>query len=118
MSNHPVLNYTADGVAAGTVVMALVGILPGVAALLAAIWYLVQIYESKTVQDWLAKRAIRRRAIRLQKLEAKKLILAAEIDAIERVRVAKVYGAEKVEEAKSDAARGVQLQNLAAKIPD
>lgn len=118
MTTHPSLNYAADTIAASTIIMAFVGILPGIAALLAAVWYIVQIYESKTVQAWVERRAIERRARRLQKLEAQRLVLAAEIDAIEKVRQARAHAVEKVEEAKSDAARGVLLQNLAAKIPD
>lgn len=116
MSNP--LNYAADGVAAGTIVMTLVGVLPGIAAVLAAIWYLVQIYESKTVQGWLDRRRIASRARKLAKLEAKKLVVLAEIDAIEKVRIARAYGVEKVEEAKSDAARGMQLHDMTAKLPD
>lgn len=34
---------------------AFVGILPPLAALGAIIWYAIQIYESRTFQDWLAK---------------------------------------------------------------
>jgi len=117
MSN-PTLNYAADGVAAGTIVMAFVGILPGIAALLAAIWYLVQIYESKTVQSWLDRRRIASRARKLAKLEAQKLVVLAEIDAIEKVRVARAYGVEKVEEAKTDAARGMQLYEMSTKLPE
>lgn len=118
MSSNPVLNYAADGVAAGTLVMTLIGVLPGIAALLAGIWYIVQIYESKTVQAWMERRRIARRARKLADLEAKKLVLLAEIDAIEKVRMARAYGVEKVEEAKTDAAKGMQLHDLAARLPD
>lgn len=115
---NPTLTYAADGVAVSTIALTFIGILPGIAALLAAIWYIVQIYESKTVQAWLDRRRIASRARKLAKLEAKKTVILAEIDAVEKVRIARAYGVEKVEAAKTDAARGMQLHELAAKLPD
>lgn len=39
-----------------TIVAALIGWLPAVSAVLAIAWYGIQIYESKTVQDWLNRK--------------------------------------------------------------
>jgi hypothetical protein len=43
---------TGDGVSLGLIVGAMGGWLPTVAALLAVIWWLIRIYETKTVQKW------------------------------------------------------------------
>lgn len=112
----PGMTYAADGTGLVAIALTFAGFLPPIAAILAGCWYLVQIYESKTVQAWIERRALARRARKLLKLEAKRLVLAAEIDAIEKVRVARAYGAEKVEEAKSDAARGMKLLDTVDKL--
>ncbi len=44
------LNYVGDAGAGATILAALAGWLPPLAALAGIIWYLIQIYESKTVQ--------------------------------------------------------------------
>jgi hypothetical protein len=49
------------------------GWLPGIAAFIAFVWYLIQIYESATVQRWLAARRLRRIAA----LKAKIVVLEA-----------------------------------------
>jgi chromate transport protein ChrA len=49
-------------VAPGVLVATVAAALPPLAALVAIVWYLVQIYESKTVQRWLATRQQRRLA--------------------------------------------------------
>lgn len=76
---------------------AIVGLFPALAALAACIWYGVQIYESRTVQhavnNWLQKR----RAIKVFRLRAKATVLAAEIEALEKVRAAKREARELVE---------------------
>jgi chromate transport protein ChrA len=56
---NSVISYVvAPGVLAATVAAAL----PPLAALVAIVWYTVQIYESRTVQRWLAMRQLRRLA--------------------------------------------------------
>jgi hypothetical protein len=46
---------------------------PGIAALVALIWYLIQIYESATVQRWVANRRIRK----IARMKAKVMMLEA-----------------------------------------
>lgn len=50
------VKVAGDAVSIGTVLGAIAGILPAVAALLTIVWTAIRIYETKTVQDWLAKR--------------------------------------------------------------
>lgn len=116
MPYRTAINHTFDAGAAMGLALTFAGFLPPFAAILAGCWYLVQIFESKTVQNYLCKRRIRLHARRLQKLEAEKLIITAQIAAIEDVRIAKAYGAEKVLEARADAASGRTLQALAEKL--
>ena len=44
--------HVVDAVAAGGVIGTLAGYLPVAAAILAIIWYCIQIWESKTVRGW------------------------------------------------------------------
>ncbi len=100
----------------GIIITTIMSILPPIAAILGLLWYAIQIYESKTVQAWIHNHNIKVRAKRLAKLQAKALIVRAEIDALEKVRIAKAYAIEKVLEAKADAASGLKLQQTADKI--
>ena len=55
------------------VVGSLAGLLPAIAGLAGLIWYCVQLYESKTIQNWLRTRRARkiaRHVMAIQKLEA------------------------------------------------
>lgn len=51
--NH--LKSAIDGVSIGTVVATLAGWLPSVAALLTIVWTALRIWESRTVQGWVAR---------------------------------------------------------------
>lgn len=65
---------------------AFVGWIPIIVALIPAIYYLILIYESSTVQTWVHKRALRRTTRRVAKLKAKQRILAAQIIAEEKAK--------------------------------
>lgn len=105
------LTVVVDAGSAFLVVGALANLLPPIAAILAGLWYMVQIYESKTVQSRLYRHRIKRLAKKLRNLEARKLMLNAEIDSVEKVRAATAYAEERLEEAKSDAAHGMKFQD-------
>ena len=64
-----------DWLSAGTILGALAGILPPAAALLAAAYYCIQIYESDTVKSWRQQRRLQR----IAKLEAKTAALKAKL---------------------------------------
>ena len=46
----------ADVTSIGTLVAAIVELLPAVAALVTIVWTGIRIYETRTVQSWLARR--------------------------------------------------------------
>lgn len=52
------IHWAMHGTAGVTIVGALSGVLPPFVALIGGIYYAIQVYESKTVQDWLARRRI------------------------------------------------------------
>lgn len=52
--------HVVDGLSVMTVIGALVNILPSIAALFTIIWTALRIYESPTVQGWLARRRDKR----------------------------------------------------------
>lgn len=53
---HKAVLYTVDAMSGLAIVATLVGLLPSIAAIAGIVWYGIQIFESKTVQGWLAKR--------------------------------------------------------------
>lgn len=62
IANHPQpLSHAVDATAAAAIVAAIMQWVPPAVALLALCWYLIQIYESKTVQRWLACRRLKKK---------------------------------------------------------
>lgn len=59
------ITLSIDFMSAGAIVGAVAGTLPYWAAFAGLLWYLVQIWESKTVQKW---RKVRRRRARMRRL--------------------------------------------------
>jgi len=57
----PVLKVATDAVSLTTVVAALLGALPHIAALFTLIWTVIRVYETKTIQDWLQRRRDRKK---------------------------------------------------------
>lgn len=53
-------HLTAHLISLGALFGYFVGVLPALAALGAVIWYGIAIYETRTVQDWLARRRQRK----------------------------------------------------------
>lgn len=50
------VKVVGDGVSIGAALGTIAGVLPAIAALVTIIWTGIRIYETKTVQDWLARR--------------------------------------------------------------
>jgi hypothetical protein len=88
----------------GALVATAFGYLPVIVALIPAIYYLILIYESKTVQDWVARRREAKRIKQLAKLQAQALVVNAQIEAAAEVKTARVFAAAKVDNAAVDAA--------------
>lgn len=66
--------WLTNGVAGSAIITSILGIVPVFAALVALIWYLIQIYESLTVQRWLSLRRVRK----LARLKARVLMMEAQ----------------------------------------
>ena len=82
-SGGPILAWIGNGASVAAVFSTLIGWLPPVAAVIAFIWYCIQIYESKTIQRHLEARRVRKiAALRAQiiKLEALSLLMKEEED--------------------------------------
>lgn len=101
---HP-MGLTGDVLGAGAVVGSFLGYLPPAAAFLALIWYVIQIWESRTVQHWWRNRQEVKKAKRLVRLRAKEKVLVAKIEALAKVRAARVEARDQVEQAKVEAAK-------------
>lgn len=59
-NENPIVSWIGNGVSVGMIISSIVGWLPAAAALIGVIWYSIQIYESKTVQNWLENKLKRR----------------------------------------------------------
>lgn len=77
------MSYTIDAGALGAIVAAIVGWLPPIAAVLAIAWYLLQFWESRTLQSFMQKRMqrkIMRLTARLASLQLNATADAAALD--------------------------------------
>lgn len=54
------LNWIGNVASLGAIITTLLGILPAIGAVIAIIWYTLQIYESETFQKWLRERRARK----------------------------------------------------------
>lgn len=86
------------------------GFIPAMAALAGFVWYMIQIYESETVQKKLERWRTLSKQRRLAKLQAEKKVLLAEIDALEVVREARAVATEKVAVAAHQATKALAEQ--------
>lgn len=75
--SNPVLFWLGNSASVGVIISTIVGWLPALAALIAVIWYLVQIYESKTVQRFLNDR-LKQKLLHLHAEAAKLELLLSE----------------------------------------
>lgn len=67
--------WLGNGISIAAIAATFMGWVPGIAALVALAWYLIQIYESETARHFLANR----RARRIARLRAKLLTLEAPV---------------------------------------
>ncbi len=65
MQSQRVLTYTADAISASAILGTLAGLLPPLAAIAGLLWYIIQIYESKTVQRYVRARRLKQRRERI-----------------------------------------------------
>jgi len=76
MDQHSTLNlWVGNVISASAILTTLLGLVPAIAAIVALLWYLVQIYESNTIQTWLKNRRLRK----LARLKARVIMLQAQL---------------------------------------
>ena len=117
-SLHTPTTVVGDIISAGDIVGSFLGYLPIVAAFAGLIWYVIQIWESRTVQHWWRNRQEVKKAKKLIKLRAREKVLVAKIEALALTRAARVEARDKVEQAKVEAAKlQVHEETRAAEAP-
>ena len=72
-TSHSLQAWVGNIVSVGAIVGSFLGWVPVVAAIVGAIWYLIQIYESATVRRWMAARRVRK----IARLKARVLMMEA-----------------------------------------
>jgi hypothetical protein len=75
MSGDHFLAWVGNSISIGAIISTLLGWTPSIAAVVALIWYLIQIFESATLRNWFAKRRLHR----LTRLRAEVLMLEARL---------------------------------------
>lgn len=116
----PPIHVVGDVVSAGAVIGSFLGYLPVAVAFIALIWYIIQIWESRTVQHWWRNRQLIRKAKKITRLRAREKVIVAQLEALESIRQARVEARDKVEMAKVEAAK-LQVHEeteIAAKPPE
>lgn len=71
---NPISNWMTNLVSGGAVAATLLGYVPSLAAIVALLWYFIQISESETVRRWVAARRTRK----LARLKARVIMLEAQ----------------------------------------
>lgn len=74
MDQHSVSQWVGNGFSVLAIVGGFLGWAPAIGALVAAIWYSIQIYESATVQRWVANRRVRK----IARLKARVIMMEAQ----------------------------------------
>lgn len=100
-------------------VAAIAGWVPVIVAIIPAIYYLILIWESTTVQHYVRNVRMRRKARRMLKLKAKAHVAQAALEAEELIRQARVEAREKVRIAKAMAKKHATAEavKLEEKVP-
>ena len=83
-------NAALHGLSLGALMTTFMGWLPAILAIIPAAYYLLLIFESKTVQSLLERRRLRRAARRAARAEAAATVAHAKLDATKQVAEAKV----------------------------
>ena len=74
MEHHNISQWVGSAISAAAILSSMLGWAPAFGALVAAIWYLIKIYESATVQRWMHTRRIQK----LARLKARVIMLEAQ----------------------------------------
>lgn len=114
MSEHPVFQWAGNVISLGAIAGTIIGWLPLFAALVAIIWYSIQIWESSTVQEYVRKRMTISKAKKVARLRAEQKIILAQLDALETVRAARAVAKEVVAVAAAEATKQVTADSIEA----
>ena len=113
--------WMGHAASAGTVFITILGWAPPIAAMIAVIWYVIQIGESQTFRQWRVNRAILKHArqvarakVTAAEAQARTLVEAAKADAKILLRAAAIGAHELVDVAKEDAATVVAADKIVA----
>lgn len=97
------IGVLGDVASIGLIAGTFLGYMGPLAALAGLIWYLICIWESRTLQHWLNNRRMIKKAKKIARLKAKEKVIIAQLEALEAVRQAKADARDKVEHAKVEA---------------
>lgn len=106
--------WTANALGTAAIIGTIIGWLPAIAAMVAVIFYLIQIWESATVRHYLANRKMVRKAKKIARLRAREKVITAQLAALETVRQAKAIAKETVAVAQAEAAQQVVVESIEA----
>lgn len=73
--SHPVSTYILQTTSAAAIISAIIGYLPPITAIVALLWYVIQISESRPVRRW----KHRRHTVKLARLKARIMLMEAKI---------------------------------------
>lgn len=71
MNDHPTTFWIMNSASAAAIVSTIMGWVPAITAIIALVYYCIQIYESQTVQKYVASRRLQR----IARLKAKLMML-------------------------------------------
>lgn len=71
--DHPASTWINNAIGTGTLIAVFAGYIPAMGAMVALVYYVIQIYESETVQRWLAGRRVRK----IARLKARVIMMEA-----------------------------------------
>ena len=101
---HFLAKWTGNGVSTVAILGTFFGWFPYIAAFAAFVWYVIQIWESKTTQEWWVRRAATIKARQIAKLQAKEKLITARLLALQTVQAAKKEARQMVDNAAIEAA--------------
>lgn len=104
MTTRDVSSWIGSVVSTFAIIGTIVGWLPYIAAFAAFVWYIIQIWESRTIQHWHNNRKMARRARKVAKLRAREKVISAQLAALQTVQAAKQVAKDMVNVATMEAA--------------
>ena len=114
MPEHDYFAWLGNSASVVTILGSIFGLLPPLAALVAIIWYMIQVYESKTYREWRARRLHDKKTRKIARLQAQQKVIQAELEALDTKRAAAAYAEHMVRNAEHVAAEKVHVAKVEA----